>query len=63
MGAITRTIEMPNLHMYEPEYNENGTERHIVCDGARFHVLWWDARGQHCSEPNCEVNARLMPNS
>ena len=29
---------------------------HIVKDGARFHVLFWDSYGTHCSEPNCEEN-------
>lgn len=29
---------------------------HIACNGARFHVLWWDSRGTHCSEPRCEYN-------
>jgi len=33
-------------------------EKHIVCEGARFHVLSWDTNGEHCSESNCEVNHR-----
>jgi len=36
--------------------NEDGTLEHVHCEGARFHVLWWDTRGEHCSEPECEVN-------
>lgn len=32
------------------------TVKHIIKDGARFHVLAWDTHGQKCSEPNCEVN-------
>lgn len=31
-------------------------EKHIICEGARFHVLHWDTQGSHCNEPNCEVN-------
>jgi len=31
-------------------------EEHIVCEGARFHVLSWDNHGSWCSEPNCEIN-------
>ena len=31
--------------------------KHIVKEGARYHVLWWDEKGRHCSEPKCEVNA------
>lgn len=30
--------------------------RHIHCDGARFHVLWWDNKGTHCSEKDCIIN-------
>ncbi len=31
-------------------------EKHIVCEGARFHVISWNNRGTHCSERNCETN-------
>jgi hypothetical protein len=30
--------------------------RHIICEGARFHVLYWDFNGCHCSEKNCIIN-------
>jgi len=36
----------------------DGTEHHIICEGWRRHVLWWDTNGTHCSEPKCEVNSR-----
>jgi len=60
MGVIMRTVkaQIPDLYNYEPEYNADGTEKHIVCDGARFHVLSWDSLGTRCSVANCEVNAR-----
>ena len=59
MGIIYRErAPVPDLHNYEPEYNEDGTEKHVVCDGARFHVLSWDTFGEQCSEKNCEINAR-----
>lgn len=51
-------IKRVNLWDYNPEYNKDGTEKHIYCDGARFHVLHWDSNGEHCSEPNCEINKR-----
>lgn len=41
-----------------PEYNEDGTEKHILCEGARFHVLSYSSNGAHCSEPNCEINKK-----
>ena len=58
MGVIMRktVVEVPDLWIYDPEYNDDGTEKHIVCDGARFHVVSWDANGARCSEPNCEMN-------
>ncbi len=49
---------MNNLYSYHPEYNEDGTEKHIFVEGARYHVLWWDSNGKHCSVPNCEINRR-----
>ena len=62
MGIIYDTIKVPNRLRYEPEYNQDGTEKHIVCDGARFHVLHYDRNGMHCSEPNCEVNKIALGN-
>lgn len=32
------------------------TVEHIVENGSRNHVLWWDAFGTHCSVDNCEIN-------
>lgn len=53
--------EKPNLFQYERELNKDGTEKHIHCDGARYHILSWsmDNAGNvttRCSEPKCEVN-------
>lgn len=62
MGVIYNTIKISDLFRYEPEYNEDGTEKHIRCDGARYHVLWWDGRGKHCSAKNCEINKKYEKN-
>lgn len=35
---------------------EDGTYHHLICDGSRRHVSWFDSHGEHCSEPNCEIN-------
>lgn len=59
MGIRYRTERYPDLHNYDPEYNEDGTEKHISCDGARFHVLTYCSGFpgyMKCSEPNCEIN-------
>jgi hypothetical protein len=45
------TTDMP-----EQECNKDGTLKHIVCEGARYHGLRWDSDGTHCSDPNCEIN-------
>ena len=29
---------------------------HIVKEGSREHVVWWDADGAHCKETRCEMN-------
>ena len=65
MGVRMRTIQVPDLHGYDPEFNADGTEKHISCDGARFHVLSYsgvnDPNGRmrvtrRCSAPRCELN-------
>lgn len=58
MGIKYKTETYPDLYSYEPEYNEDGTEKHIVLDGARFHVISWDRKGAKCSCGNCEINKR-----
>jgi hypothetical protein len=52
---------MPILFDYEPQYIncikcKALIEKHIIKDGAHYHVLHWNTLGRHCSEPNCEVN-------
>lgn len=56
MGILTRHIEVPDLYRYKREFYADGTERHIICDGARYHVLSYCTDGVRCSEPKCEYN-------
>jgi hypothetical protein len=61
MGVRFHTVQYPDLHRYDPEFNEDGTEKHITCDGARFHVISYGGGfqgGMRCSEPKCEINKR-----
>jgi len=39
-------------------YNQitSNKTKHISDEGARYHVLWWDSNGCHCTVPNCEIN-------
>jgi hypothetical protein len=39
--------------------NPDGTVKHIIKDGSRYHVLSWSEIGTHCSEPECEINKQL----
>jgi hypothetical protein len=70
MGILYDTVRVPNLHFYERELNPDGTEKHITCDGARFHVTSYYTQGtrggkiiavRRCSEPNCELNRKVKP--
>ena len=31
-------------------------KKHIIKEGSRRHVLYWNTNGKHCSEPDCEIN-------
>ena len=33
--------------------------KHVHCEGARFHVLWYDTNGTHCTEKDCIINRKL----
>lgn len=34
--------------------------KHVICEGARFHVLSYTTIGTHCSEPSCIINKRVL---
>lgn len=44
-------ISVPNEPASDPNY-----VKHIVCDGARFHVIYWETTGKKCSCENCIIN-------
>lgn len=56
MGILTRLVEVPDLYHYRPEFYPDGTEKHVFCEGARYHVLSYSSNGTHCSERKCEYN-------
>lgn len=56
--SIPKDPREPTIYSYTPSYNPDGTEKHVICDGARYHVVWWDSDGEHCSNKNCEINKR-----
>ena len=63
MGVITRkkTIEEVDLWNFILEYYEcskcgEQIQKHIIQEGARYHVISGDSQGTHCSENDCERN-------
>ena len=30
--------------------------KHIFKEDSLEHVIWWDSKGRHCSNKNCEIN-------
>ncbi len=52
-GDITRFLVK---WTHELSYEEKKTVKHIVEEGSRRHVMYYDNFGAHCSEPNCEMN-------
>jgi len=60
----THTILVPKVLVFRPEYIKcpychEMMERHIFCEGARFHVHSYSTKGISCSQPNCEDNHGL----
>ena len=39
-------------------YNSDGSVKHISKEGSRYHILYYDSEGAHCSEKNCEINKK-----
>jgi len=55
------TILVPKILTFERELVRcpdcgKMMEKHIFCDGARFHVSSWDSNGKRCSCKDCEIN-------
>ena len=55
------TVLVPKTLAFKPKYYpcpicSEKLEEHIVCEGARFHVHYYDSKGVHCSTPLCEDN-------
>ena len=46
--------------MKETPKAEPGWINHIICEGARWHVLTYSADGMKCSEPRCIINKRIV---
>ena len=49
-------IDDPNTWLVPRKKVDGDWIAHVRCEGARFHVLWWDTAGTRCSEKMCIVN-------
>jgi len=61
MGIIINTVEIVDLNNYTPEYYNclgcgEEVEKHLIQDGAYFHVLWYGGKGIHCMKKKFEIN-------
>jgi len=59
------TILEPKTLTFKAEYYKcpdcnKKLERHIICEGARFHVKSWSNLGTQCSCEQCEVNHKCV---
>ena len=57
----SHTILVPQTLTFKPEYYKcsccgEQIQKHIICEGARDHVISRDSQGTKCSNPNCEIN-------
>ncbi len=60
-GKRLDILPLPNIleDYMQTMQNESDHVEHVVCEGSREHVLWWDSYGRHCSEKKCEINFQL----
>lgn len=61
LADVSHTVLVPKTLVFRKETTkchscDEVIEKHIVCEGARFHVKHWDSNRPHCSAPDCEVN-------
>lgn len=59
--AYTHTILVPKTLVFKPKYYKcpyckKQIQKHIVCEGARWHVHSYSNLGIHCSTSDCEDN-------
>lgn len=45
------SLHPPQVPASDPNYI-----KHVICEGARFHVISYSSHGRKCSEPNCIIN-------
>lgn len=52
MKIVEKEEDMPIFQTPD----KDGYVEHIICEGSRKHVLYWDSHGEHCTVTNCEIN-------
>lgn len=49
-------IDMFVMTPVEPADSDPNYIKHVVCEGARFHVIGYSTTGRFCSEARCIIN-------
>ena len=47
---------LDNLDVMLQKKDKDGYIEHLICEGSRRHVIYYDSQGRHCKEKNCEIN-------
>jgi len=49
---------LDNLDVMLQKKDKDGYIEHLICEGSRRHVIYYDSQGRHCIEKNCEINKK-----
>ena len=55
-------IDNPDIWPVLRARMDDGTLHHVICEGARYHVIWWNGLGEYWIEPECEINKQHKEN-
>lgn len=58
MKSYERVKDMPIGEIEQ----DRETVHHLICEGSRRHIIYYDSQGMHCTEPRCEINRRRLYN-
>ena len=62
---FSHVVLTPKTIHFAPEYYicdhcGKKIQKHIICEGARFHVISWTTDNTICSEDDCEINHKCI---
>ena len=56
------SVESPGIGLPRIPASVDGYVKHVLCEGAREHVVSYDSAGPRCSVENCILNQRRNKN-